>query len=163
VADLAVTTDIIVGFPGETERDFARTLEVTAAAGFDSAYTFVFSPRPGTEAAAMTDRFIDPSVAGERFDRLKVVVERAALARHRARVGRHEEVLVEGPSKRDPAISAARTRQNKLVHLTPDRILRPGTYATVEIVDAAPHHLRGRLVEVLAEPRHRTRIPVLAG
>ena len=163
VADLAVTTDIIVGFPGETGADFERTLEVTAAAEFDSAYTFLFSPRPGTEAATMADRFVDPAVAGARFDRLKVVVERSALAKHRARIGRHEEVLIEGPSKKDPAVVTARTRQSKLVHLAADDQLSPGTYALAQIVDAAPHHLRGRLVEVLARPSHRRRIPVLAG
>ncbi|HUS62602.1 MAG TPA: MiaB/RimO family radical SAM methylthiotransferase, partial [Acidimicrobiales bacterium] len=74
VLDLAVTTDIIVGFPGETDGDFSQTLEVAAAAEYDSAYTFIFSPRPGTEAAEMTDRFVDPAVVGERFDRLKVVI-----------------------------------------------------------------------------------------
>src|SRR3954447_20155394 len=76
VPDLAVTTDIIVGFPGETDDDFERTLEVVAAAGYDSAYTFVYSPRPGTEAAAWSDRFVQPDVVAERFDRLRIVVER---------------------------------------------------------------------------------------
>ena len=80
VPDLAVSTDIIVGFPGETESDFGKTLEVAASARFDDAYTFIFSPRPGTEAAALTDRFVDPAVAGERFERLRVVIERSALA-----------------------------------------------------------------------------------
>ncbi len=83
VEDLAVTTDIIVGFPGETDDDFERTLEVAAAAQFDSAYTFIYSPRPGTEAAGWTDRMIAPDVSAERFERLRVVVERSALARHR--------------------------------------------------------------------------------
>src|SRR4051812_47142232 len=104
VPDLAVTTDLIVGFPGETDDDFARTLEVVAAAEYDSAYTFVFSPRPGTEAAGRTDDFVAPEATAERFERLTVVVERSALARHQARVGRVEEVLVEGPSKKDPAV-----------------------------------------------------------
>src|SRR5438067_1998332 len=94
VSDLAVTTDIIVGFPGETDDDFERTLEVVAAAEYDSAYTFLFSPRPGTRAAAMVERFVPPDVAGERFERLRVIVERSALAKHRARVGHVEEVLV---------------------------------------------------------------------
>jgi tRNA-2-methylthio-N6-dimethylallyladenosine synthase len=92
-----------------------------------------------------------------------VVVERSALARHRARVGRIEDVLVEGPSKKDVGVMTARTRQGKLVHFRPDEALRPGTYADVEITGAAPHHLRGRLVEVTATPSHRTRIPVVAG
>ena len=102
IPDLAVTTDIIVGFPGETEDDFERTLEVAAEASYDSAYTFIFSPRPGTRAASMTDRFVPADVVADRFERLRTVVERSALLRHRGRIGRHEEVLVEGPSKRDP-------------------------------------------------------------
>ena len=104
IDDLAVSTDIIVGFPGETEADFERTLEVAAAAEYDYAYTFLFSPREGTEAATMEADFVDAAVAGERFQRLRLVVERAALRRHEARVGRIEEVLVEGPSKRDPSV-----------------------------------------------------------
>jgi tRNA-2-methylthio-N6-dimethylallyladenosine synthase len=163
VDDLAVSTDIIVGFPGETDDDFAATLEVAAAAEYDYAYTFVFSPRPGTEAATLTDRFIEPSVAAERFQRLRVVVERSALAKHEARVGRVEEVLVEGPSKKDPAVLAGRTRQNKLVHFTPPRPVRPGAYTTVEITRAAPHHLIGQFVELLSEPQHKRRIAVHAG
>ena len=161
--DLAVSTDIIVGFPGETDDDFARTLEVAAAAEYDFAFTFIFSPRPGTEAATMHDRFVDAAVAGERFDRLKIVVERCALAKHQARIGRIEDVLVEGPSRKDPRTVTGRTRQNKLVHFPSLHPLRAGAYASVEITTAAPHHLGGRLLEVLAEPAHRVRIPVSAG
>ena len=163
VADLAVSTDIIVGFPGETDDDFARTLEVAAAAEYDYAYTFLFSPREGTEAASMTDLFIDPAVAAERFQRLRIVVEHSALAKHRARIGRIEEVVVEGPSKKDPSLFSGRTRQNKLVHFVPSTPVRTGAYATVEVTGAAPHHLIGNFVELVAEPRHRRRIPVLAG
>ncbi len=162
VADLAVSTDIIVGFPGETEADFERTLEVAAAAEYDYAYTFIFSPRPGTEAADMEADFVEPSVAGERFERLRLVVERAALRKHEARVGRIEEVLVEGPSKRDPGVTSGRTRQNKLVHFRPPRPLRAGSYATVRVTRAAPHFLEGDFVDFVAEPQHRTRIPVAA-
>jgi len=129
VPDLAVTTDLIVGFPGETDDDHERTLEVVAEAAYDSAYTFVFSPRPGTEAATLVDRFLPAEAVAERFERLRVVVERSALARHRARVGRVEEVVVEGPSRKDPALTTGRTGQNKLVHFATDRALRPGTYA----------------------------------
>ncbi len=163
VDDLAVSTDIIVGFPGETEADFQGTLEVAAAAEYDYAYTFLFSPRAGTEAAEMVDDFVDPAVAGERFQRLRIVVERSALAKHLARVGRVEEVIVEGPSKKDPSVTSGRTRQNKLVHFPATTALRVGSYATVEVVSAAPHHLMGRFVELIAEPTHRRRIPVLAG
>lgn len=158
-----MSTDIIVGFPGETDDDFAATLEVAAAAEYDYAYTFVFSPRPGTEAAEMTDRFVEPAVAAERFERLRVVVERSALAKHEARVGRLEEVLVEGPSKKNPSVLSGRTRQNKLVHFTPPQPVRAGAYATVEITRAAPHHLIGQFVELLSEPLHKRRIAVLAG
>jgi tRNA-2-methylthio-N6-dimethylallyladenosine synthase len=162
VPDLAVSTDVIVGFPGETDDEFEQTLEVVAAAAFDYAYTFVFSPRPGTEAAALTDRFVDPAVAAERFQRLRVVVERSALTRHEARVGRLEEVLVEGPSKKDPAITSGRTRQNKLVHFRPPSPVRAGSYVTVEVTRAAPHHLHGSFVELVAEPSHKSRIAVAA-
>ncbi|MBV8960803.1 MAG: tRNA (N6-isopentenyl adenosine(37)-C2)-methylthiotransferase MiaB, partial [Actinobacteria bacterium] len=160
VPDLAVTTDLIVGFPGETDDDFERTLEVVAEAEYDSAYTFIYSPRPGTEAAAWVDRYVPADVVAERFDRLKVVVERSALARHHARIGRVEEVLVEGPSKRDAGQLTGRTRQNKLVHFAGAAPV--GSYATVQVTGAAPHHLIGELLEVTARPRHKTRIPVAA-
>jgi tRNA-2-methylthio-N6-dimethylallyladenosine synthase len=164
VPDLAVTTDIIVGFPGETDDDFARTLEVVAAAAYDSAYTFIYSPRPGTEAADRVDDFVAPEVTGERFDRLRVVVERSALTRHEARIGRVEEVIIEGPSKKDPARISGRTGQNKLVHLDPrGERLRRGSFADVRITGAGPHFLRGELVGVTASPRHRVRIPVTTG
>jgi tRNA-2-methylthio-N6-dimethylallyladenosine synthase len=166
VSDLAVTTDIIVGFPGETEDDFEATLEVVAEAAYDSAYTFIFSPRPGTRAAAMEADFVPAGVAAERFERLRHVVERSALERHRARVGRTEEVLVEGPSRRDPAMTTGRTRQGKLVHFAvpSDRPeLAPGTFAELAVTGAAPHHLSGSLLGITARPRHRTRIPVTAG
>ena len=163
VEDLAVTTDIIVGFPGETEADFTRTLEVAAAAQYDAAYTFQFSPRPGTEAAEMQDRFVAPDVVAERFARLMAVIERSARAKAAARVGRTEEVIIEGPSKRDTSVLTGRTRQNKIVHLAEAPSLRPGTRALAEVTRAGTHSLRGRLVEVVAPARHRTRIPVTAG
>ena len=160
VSDLAVSTDIIVGFPGETDDDFERTLEVAAAAEYDYAYTFVFSPREGTEAATMVDRFVAPDVVAERFARLRVVVERSALLKHEDRIGRVEQVIVEGPSKKDPGLLSGRTRQNKRVHFRPGLEIRTGSFALVRVTGAAPHHLRGELVEVVAPPRHRVRIPV---
>ncbi|MBM3828283.1 MAG: tRNA (N6-isopentenyl adenosine(37)-C2)-methylthiotransferase MiaB [Actinobacteria bacterium] len=162
VDDLAVSTDIIVGFPGETEQDFVDTLEVVAAAEYDYAYTFIFSPRDGTEAATMVDRFVDPAEVTERFARLRVVVEHSALSKHEARVGRIEEVLIEGPSKKNPGVISGRTRQNKLVHFPSVGNLRVGSYATVLVTGAAPHHLRGEFRELLAVPTHRNRIPVVA-
>jgi tRNA-2-methylthio-N6-dimethylallyladenosine synthase len=163
IDDLAVTTDVIVGFPGETDDDFERTLEVVAAAEYDSAYTFIFSPRPGTEAADWTDRFVPAAVTAERFERLRVVVERSARAKHQSRVGRVEEAIVEGPNTRDATLTTARTVQNKLVHFTSAEPLRPGTFVDLEIVGAGAHHLRGSLLAVTARPRHRARIPVVAG
>ena len=162
IDDLAVTTDIIVGFPGETDADFERTLEVAAEATYDSAYTFIYSPRPGTEAAELADQFVAPDVVAERFERLKIVVERSGLAKHEARVDRIEEVLVEGPSRKDPTVLSGRTRQNKLVHFASSPI-KPGTYATVRVTGAAPHHLRGDLVEITAPAAHKTRLPLLVG
>jgi len=163
VSDLAVTTDLIVGFPGETDDDFERTLEVVAEAAYDSAYTFVYSPRPGTEAAARSEAFVAPEVVAERFERLRVVVERSALAKHEARLGEVEDVLVEGASKRDPHMRSGRTPHNKLVHFPPPPGGVPaGSFAKVRIVRAAPHFLVGELVELGDAPRHRTRIPVAA-
>src|SRR5262245_55141007 len=164
IPDLAVTTDLIVAFPGETDDDFARTLEVVDEAAYDAAYTFVFSPRPGTPAADMVDDFVAPDVARERMDRLVEVVERHALVRHEARVGRTEEVVVEGPSKKDDAMWSGRTRQNKLVHFAVDgQAPRVGDTARVAVRTAAPHWLRGELVDVTPPPRRpRTRIPVSA-
>src|SRR5262249_10212559 len=101
IPDLAVTTDIIVGFPGETDDGFAQTLDVVKQAEYDAAYTFIFSPRPGTEAAQMVDEFIAPEVAQDRMQRLVEVVEQSAERHHAARIGRTEQVLVEGPSKKD--------------------------------------------------------------
>jgi tRNA-2-methylthio-N6-dimethylallyladenosine synthase len=163
IADLAVSTDIIVGFPGETEDDFEATLEIAAAAEYDSAFTFIFSPREGTEAAVMTDRFVPHDVAVARFERLRAVIDRSARRKHAARVGRVEEVVIEGPSKRDASVLTGRTRQNKLVHFASDRPLRVGTYADVRITEAASHYLHGALVEVTAPARHKTRIAVQAG
>jgi tRNA-2-methylthio-N6-dimethylallyladenosine synthase len=165
IPDLAVSTDLIVGFPGETEDDFERTLEVAAEANYDSAYTFVFSPRPGTRAAAMADRFVPTETTVDRMERLRAVVERSALLLHRARIGQVEDVLVEGPSKRDPSVTTGRTGQNKLVHFQPADGIRiaAGSFARVAVTGAARHHLSGDLVEVTAPPRHRTLIPVVAG
>jgi tRNA-2-methylthio-N6-dimethylallyladenosine synthase len=165
VDDLGVTTDIIVGFPGETERDFEDTLAVVAEASYDSAFTFIFSPRPGTRAAAMEDEFVAPDVIAARFERLKAVVDRSSLARHQARIGRTEEVLVEGVSRRDETMLSGRTRQGKLVHFAPIGAGMRGTplagaVAQVTITAGHPHHLSGRLEAVTARPRHRVRIPL---
>jgi tRNA-2-methylthio-N6-dimethylallyladenosine synthase len=161
--DLAVTTDLIVGVPGETEADFVDTLAVVAEAGYDSAYTFVYSPRPGTTAAALTDMKVPREVSADRIARLRAVVERSGRILHDARIGRTEEVIVEGLSKRDGALTTGRTAQNKLVHFASADRLRPGTFADVVVTGASTFHLAGELAAVTGTPRHRTRIPVAAG
>ena len=162
IPDLAVTTDLIVGFPGETEDDFRRTLEVVDEASYDAAYTFVFSPRPGTPAADMTDERVPAEVARDRMHRLVEVVERHALRRHQARVGKVEEVLVDGPSKKDPSVMSGRTRQNKLVHFAAtESAAGAGALVEVRVTHAAPHWLRGEAIRIVAPARTRpTRIPL---
>jgi len=172
VPDLAVTTDIIVGFPGETDADFQRSLDVVDAARYDAAYTFVYSPRAGTEAAERRDEFVAADVVGERMGRLIEVVERSALSKYQARVGRVEEVLVEGPSKKDPAVFTGRTRQNKVVNFGPrprignggDSVgVGAGDYVEVSITGAAPHWLRGEvLARVTVGPGARPRTSLTA-
>ena len=111
----------------------------------------------------MTDRFVPHEVCVERFEQLRVVIERSARAKNAQRVGVTEEVVVEGPSKRDPSVLTGRTRQNKLVHFPSDGPLRVGSFADVRVTAGASHYLHGELVSVTAAPRHRTRIPVAAG
>jgi tRNA-2-methylthio-N6-dimethylallyladenosine synthase len=150
IPDIAVTTDIIVGFPGETEADFAETLRVTEAAGFDAAFTFQYSPRPGTAAAGFPDH-IPKQVVQERFDRLVALQEGISLDKNRALVGRRPEVLVEGEGSKRRL--AARTRTNKLVHV--DGARKPGTFADALITGAHPHFLDGEIIGEGAEPRVR--------
>jgi tRNA-2-methylthio-N6-dimethylallyladenosine synthase len=115
IPDLALTTDLIVGFPGETEEEFRETIEVVQEVGFDGAFTFVFSPRQGTEAATMPDQVAE-DVKGERIQRLIEAVQRGAQERNERRVGGIEEVLVEGPSRTDPTLLRGRTRRNTTVN-----------------------------------------------
>ena len=142
IPDIAVSTDIIVGFPGETEEDFTETLDVVERARFDSAYTFQYSPRPGTRAATMDDQ-IPKGVVQERFDRLVALQTAITAERNRSQVGRVVDVLVEGEGKREGS-TQARTRTNRIVHLREP--LDPGAFASVEITDAGAHHLFGRVV-----------------
>lgn len=161
IPDLAVTTDIIVGFPGETDAQFEDTLALAAAAEFDSGFSFIYSPRPGTRAAELTDQFVPDDVISERFMALKGVLDRSSLRRHEERVGRHEEVLVEGTSRRDETRVSGRTRQGKLIHFAPPTEgLRPGSLATVRVDHGAPHHLLGTFVATIRGPRHKVRIPL---
>jgi len=162
IDDLAVTTDLIVGFPGESDADFDETLEVVAACEFDSAYTFIFSPREGTRGALMTSQFIPDDVIKARFERLKKVLDRSALRKHEARVGRREEVLVEGPSRRNELMLSGRTRQGKLIHFAQvDESLRAGSLVMVDVTHGAPYHLLGEYASTVRAPRHRVRIPLL--
>jgi tRNA-2-methylthio-N6-dimethylallyladenosine synthase len=143
IPDVSISTDVIVGFPGETEEDFAATLALVEEAAFDQAFMFIFSPRPGTRAADMKDRFVPPEVVQERFDRLVELQNRMSLINNRMMVGRGYEVLSEGPSKKYESVAATRTRGGKLVHL--DGCFEPGTFLDVTIRSAHPHHLIGQL------------------
>ena len=125
-----------MGFPGETEEDFQGTLRVMERARFDQAYTFQYSPRPGTKAAGFDDQ-IPKAVVQERFDRLVALQERVSFERNEAMVGRTVEVLVEGEGRKGR--TQGRTRTNKLVHF--DGEWSPGAFADVRVEAAHPHHL----------------------
>jgi tRNA-2-methylthio-N6-dimethylallyladenosine synthase len=140
IPDLALGTDLIVGFPGEAEEDFEQTLEVVDGVGYDSAFTFIFSARAGTEAAAMPNQVPD-DVKHERLERLVEVVQRIAAERNAERVGRVEEVLVEGPSRTDPALLRGRTRRNTTVNFRGSA--RPGDLAEVVVESSTSTTLRG--------------------
>jgi tRNA-2-methylthio-N6-dimethylallyladenosine synthase len=144
IPGVAVSTDIIVGFPGETEEDFRDTLDVVERARFDAAYLFRYSPRPGTVAATLPDQ-VPPEVAQERFERLVALQEAITAERNREQIGREVEVLVEGVGRRGGR-AQARTRTNRIVHL--DRPLAPGTFVRARVTGAGAHHLVGELVEV---------------
>jgi tRNA-2-methylthio-N6-dimethylallyladenosine synthase len=147
VPDLALTTDVIVGFPGETEGDFRETLEVVEEVRFDGAFTFVYSPRQGTEAAARTDQ-VPEDVKRERIERLIEVVQRIARERNEERVGRFEEVLVEGPSRTDAELLRGRTRRNTTVNFRGEA--RPGELVAVRIESATSTTLRGTEAALVA-------------
>jgi tRNA-2-methylthio-N6-dimethylallyladenosine synthase len=144
IADAAITTDIIVGFPGETEADFEQTLHVVREARFSGAFTFQYSKRPGTPAATM-DGQVPKQVVQERYERLVALQEEISWAENRRLLGRTLEVLVaEGEGRKDQATRrlSGRARDNRLVHFAPGaEVPRPGDMATVEVTYAAPHHL----------------------
>ena len=141
VPDCALTTDVIVGFPGETEEDFAQTLEVMEEVGFDGAFTFVFSPRRGTEAADITEGLVPHEVKVERMQRLVEVVQRRAHERAQRFVGRTLEVLVEGPSRTDPTRLRGRSRHGKAVNFS--GWAQPGELVQVEVHSASSQTLAG--------------------
>jgi tRNA-2-methylthio-N6-dimethylallyladenosine synthase len=140
VPDCALTTDIIVGFPGETEADFEQTIEVAESVGYDGAFTFVYSPRRGTEAATLPDQ-IPHEVKVQRLERLVEVIQRRAARRAQRFVGRSLEVLVEGPSRTDPTRLRGRSRHNKVVNFT--GLGAPGELVQVEISGATSQTLTG--------------------
>ncbi|HVD25183.1 MAG TPA: tRNA (N6-isopentenyl adenosine(37)-C2)-methylthiotransferase MiaB [Gaiellaceae bacterium] len=140
IPDLALSTDLIVGFPGETEEDFAETIEAVEEVGFDSAFTFVFSPRAGTEAATMPDQ-VPEDVKRDRIERLIDVVQRVAEERNARRVGGVEEVLVEGASRTDERLLRGRTRRNTTVNFVGSA--QPGDLVQVTIEGATSTTLRG--------------------
>ncbi|MGI9585421.1 MAG: tRNA (N6-isopentenyl adenosine(37)-C2)-methylthiotransferase MiaB [Acidimicrobiia bacterium] len=143
VPDLAASTDVIVGFPGETEEDFEQTLAVMTAAKFDNAFMFQFSPRPGTPAAEMTDH-VDSDVVKDRFNRLVSLQNEITFERNRDQVGWTGSVMVEGPSKRDPLVVTTRTRGNRIVHVPGDWL--SGSTFEATVTRAAPHYLVGEPV-----------------
>jgi tRNA-2-methylthio-N6-dimethylallyladenosine synthase len=140
IPDLALTTDLIVGFPGETEDDFDATLQAVEEVGFDAAFTFVYSPRAGTEAAAMSDQ-VPEEIKRERIERLIDVVQRVAAVRNAARIGGVEEVLVESPSRTDHTLLRGRTRRNTTVNFA--GTAEPGDLVAVRIDEATSTTLRG--------------------
>jgi tRNA-2-methylthio-N6-dimethylallyladenosine synthase len=140
IPDLAIGTDIIVGFPGETEDDFRETLEVVEEVRYDSAFTFVYSPRAGTGAAAMADQ-VPHELKIERMERLVELVQSIAAERNRHRIGRIEEVLVEGASRTDPSLLRGRTRRNTTVNFSGSTA--PGKLVDVRIEGATSTSLRG--------------------
>jgi len=140
VPDCAITTDIIVGFPGETDDDFQQTLDVVEQVRYDSAFTFIFSPRRGTDAAEFQDQVPHP-VKRERMERLVDAVQRIATERAQRFVGREMDVLVEGASRTDPDKLRGRTRHNKTVNFS--GLAQPGEFARVEIMSATSTTLAG--------------------
>jgi tRNA-2-methylthio-N6-dimethylallyladenosine synthase len=141
IPQIAISTDVIVGFPGETEDDVLETLDVVRRARFDQAYTFQYSPRPGTRAATM-DGQVAKEVVQERFERLVALQEAISLERMREQIGTSVEVLVEGTGRKGRV--QGRTRTNRVVHVDGEH--RPGSFLQVQIVGAHPHHLDGELV-----------------
>jgi tRNA-2-methylthio-N6-dimethylallyladenosine synthase len=140
VPDCSLTTDIIVGFPGETDAEFEQTLELAEQVGYDGAFTFIYSPRRGTEAATLPDQ-IPHEVKVQRMERLVEVIQRHGRERAQRFVGRTVEVLVEGPSRTDPTRLRGRSRHNKVVNFS--GVASPGELVEVEITGATSQTLSG--------------------
>ena len=144
--DIALTTDVIVGFPGETEEDFQETLRVYDEASFDHAFTFIYSPRNGTEAAGFEDQVPD-EIKHERLERLVDLVQMHAARRNAALVGTVQEVLSEGPSRTDPTVFRGKTRGNKTALFTP--AVPAGETVSIVIEETTSQTLRGRLASAV--------------
>ncbi len=158
IPDLALSTDVIVGFPGETDDDFEATMALVEAAHYDQAFTFIYSPREGTPAARMDGR-VSRDVAQARFDRLVAVVQRSALENNLPLVGTVQQVLVEGGSKRDASVLSGRTPTGKVVHapleLGQSAETLAGTFVDVEIDSAQTWFLSGRVIDGEDKPAER--------
>ena len=161
IPGLAISTDIIVGFPGETEEDFQATLDVTEQARFDSAFTFKYSKRPGTTAVDLPDH-VEQHVMDERFIRLAELTKRLSAESHARQVGTVQEVVVEGPSKTDDSRLSGRTRHNRLVHFPVVEGLASGATANVAVTDAAAHYLLGAVTDADVTPAVPTPGPATA-
>jgi tRNA-2-methylthio-N6-dimethylallyladenosine synthase len=141
--DLVLTSDFIVGFPGETDDDFERTLRLVADVRFDGAFSFAYSARPGTPAAELPDQ-VAPGVKQERLRRLQALLDSQYRAQGERMVGTRQRVLVTGPAARNPRELAARTDNNRVVNFAGDRA-SIDSYVDVDITAALPHSLRGEL------------------
>ncbi len=142
--EVSLSTDFIVGFPGETEADFAATLALAREVGFDASFVFIYSPRPGTPAAELPD-LVPHAEKVERLQRLQALIDAQASAISERMVGSVERVLVEGPSARNPAELAGRTANNRVVNFQGSRALHD-SYVAVRVTEARSHTLRGELV-----------------
>jgi tRNA-2-methylthio-N6-dimethylallyladenosine synthase len=147
IPDIALTTDIIVGFPDETDAEFAETLSLVDEVGYDHAFTFVYSPRRGTDAARMSEQVPD-EVKKERIQRLVDVVQEHAARRNAALVDTVQQVLVEGPSRTDPSVLRGRTRTNKAVNFGGEAA--PGDLVDVRITASTSQTLAGRMAAPVA-------------
>ena len=160
IPELALTTDLIVGFPGESEKDFEETVSLVEEVQFDGAFTFVFSPRHGTEAATLPDQVAE-DLKQTRIERLIEVVQRVAAKRNAERVGSVEEVLVEGPSRTDPMLLRGRTRRNTTVNFAGDA--RSGDLVPVLIEGSTSTTLRGSTAGIcrsfVTRPMRPARVP----
>ena len=148
IPDLAISTDIIVGFPGESESDFSDTLDLMREVAFDASFAFKFSPRPNTPAALLADQVPEP-IRARRLAQVLALQDELSLRKNATMIGQTVEVLVDGDlSKRDSGLAAGRTRQNKIVHFR-GGVVREGMLANVKISEATPHHLKGVLTTSL--------------